>query len=53
MSSTKEGGGSAKKWSYSIILFSKMGNKGEGGAKTLKKMGDIIYGQPQILKYGR
>ena len=23
-----------------------MGDKGEGGVKNLKKMGDIIYGQP-------
>ena len=27
-------------------LFSKMGDKGKGGIKNLKKMGDIIYGQP-------
>ena len=31
------GGGSAKRWRYSISLFSKMGDKGEGGVKILKK----------------
>ena len=30
-------GGSAKKWRYSISIFSKMGDKGEGGVKDLKK----------------
>ena len=30
-------GGSAKKWLYSIILYSKMGDKGEGGVKNLQK----------------
>ena len=40
------GGGSAKRWCYSISLFSKMGDKGEGGVKNLKKMGDIIYRWP-------
>ena len=28
---------------YSISLFSKIGDKGEGGVKNLKKMGDVIY----------
>ena len=31
------GGGSAKGWRYSISLFSKMGDKGEGRVKILKK----------------
>ena len=35
---------SSKRWRYSIILFSKMGDKGEGGIKNLKKMDDIIFG---------
>ena len=30
-------GRSAKKWRYSISIFSKMGDKGEGGVKNLKK----------------
>ena len=29
-------GGSAKRWRYSISLFSKMGDEGEGGVKNLK-----------------
>ena len=31
------GGGSDKRWCYSISLFSKMCDKGEGGIKNLKK----------------
>ena len=31
------GRGSARRWRYSISLFSKMGDKGEGGVKNLKK----------------
>ena len=31
------GGGSAKGWCYTISLFIKKGDKGEGGAKNLKK----------------
>ena len=30
------GGGSAKRWHYSINLISKMSDKGEGGVKNLK-----------------
>ena len=30
-------GGSSKRWRYSINLFSRMGDKGEGGVKNLKK----------------
>ena len=37
MSPTYGGGGSAKRWRYSISLFSKTGDKGEGGVKNLKK----------------
>ena len=39
-----EGGGSAKRWCYSINLFRKMGNKGREGSK-MSKMGDVIFGQ--------
>ena len=42
----KGGGGSAKRWCYSVSLFSKMGDKGKGGVKNFKKMGDVIYGCP-------
>ena len=31
------GGGSAKIWYYSISVFSKMGNEGDGGVINLKK----------------
>ena len=31
------GGGSAKRWPYSLSLFSKMDDKGEGGVKNIKK----------------
>ena len=31
------GGGSAKMWCYYMRLFSKMGDKGEGGVKNFKK----------------
>ena len=44
-------GGSAKRRCYSISLFSKMGHKEEGGVKNLKKLGDVIYGQPQINEF--
>ena len=33
----REGEGSVKRWRYSISLFCKMGNKGEGGVKNFKK----------------
>ena len=33
----------AKRRHYSIGLFSKMGDMGEGGVKNLKKNGDVIY----------
>ena len=36
------GGGSTKRWRYFINLFSKMGDKGEGGVKN------VIYGRPPI-----
>ena len=42
MSPTKGEGGSAKMWRYSISLFSKMGDMGEGGGvKNLKK--EVTY----------
>ena len=31
------GGASAKRWRYSISLFSKIGEKGEGGVKNLQE----------------
>ena len=38
-------GRSAKRWHYSISLFSKMGDKQGGGrGKKSQKMGDVIYG---------
>ena len=40
-------GGSAKRWHYFISIFSKMGDKGEGRVKNLRKMGDVIYGRSQ------
>ena len=36
------GGGSAKRWCYSISLFSKMDDEGGRGQK-FQKMGDVIY----------
>ena len=36
-STTKQEGGSSKRWHYSISLFSKMGDKGERGVKNLKR----------------
>ena len=36
-SPTQGEGGSAKRWCYSIRLFSKMGDKGEGEIENLKK----------------
>ena len=38
VSHLEEGGGSAERWCYSISLFSKIGDKGEGGVKNLKKL---------------
>ena len=38
-------GGSAKRWHYFISIFNKMGDKGEGRVKNLRKMGDVIYGR--------
>ena len=40
------GGGSAKRWRYSISLFCKMGDKGEGGVKNLKKWVTSIMDGP-------
>ena len=40
------GGGSAKRWHFSINLYSKMGDKGEGRGKKSQKLVDVIYGQP-------
>ena len=37
-SPTQGEGGSAKRWHYSISLFRKMGEKGEVGIKSLKKL---------------
>ena len=37
-------GVSAEKWCYSISLFSKMGDKGEG--QKFQKMGDVIMDDP-------
>ena len=39
-------GGSAKRWYYSIGLFSKMGDKGEQGVKNLKKWVKSFLGVP-------
>ena len=39
-------GESTKRWRYSISLFSKMGDKGEGGVKKSQKMGDVINRRP-------
>ena len=41
------GGGSGKRWRYSINLFSKMGDKGDGGGKKSQQISDVIYGWPQ------
>ena len=38
-------GGSAKRECYFVSIFSKMGDKGEGRVKNLRKMGDVIYGR--------
>ena len=42
-------GRSAKRWCYSISLFSKMGDKGEGGVKSLKKWVTSFMDSPTIL----
>ena len=42
------GGGSAKRWHYSISLFSKMGNKGGVRGQKSQKMSDIIHGQSHM-----
>ena len=44
-------GGSTKTLHWSISLFSKMGDKGEGEFKNVKKnsAGDIIYEWPHIV----
>ena len=39
------GRGICQRLCYSISLFSKMGDKGEGGVKNIKKMGDVNYGR--------
>ena len=39
-------GGFAKRWRYSISLFSKMGDKGEGGVKNLKKSVTLFMDGP-------
>ena len=44
------GRGSARRWRYSISLFSKMGDKGEGGVKNLKILVTLMDG-PQINYY--
>ena len=41
------GGGSAKRWCYSISLFSKMGDKGEGGVKNIKKWVTLFLNSPK------
>ena len=48
MSPTKGEGRPAKRWHYSISLFSKMGDKGEGRGQKSQKMGDVNYGWPLI-----
>ena len=48
MSPTKGEGRSAKRWHYSISLFSKMGDKGEGRGQNSQKMDDVNYGWPLI-----
>ena len=40
-------GGSAKRGCYSISLFSKMGDKGKGGVKNLKKLGTSFMDGPK------
>ena len=42
------GGGSAKRWHYSINLISKMSDKGEGGVKILKKW-ETSFTEIQVL----
>ena len=46
-------GGTAKRWWCSISLFCKMGDKGEGGVKNLKKWvtSSMIYEWPLIVKH--
>ena len=46
-SPTKGGGGSTKRWSYSVSLFSKMGDKGKGGVKNLKKWVTLFMDSPR------
>ena len=36
----------AKRWHYSISLFSKMPDKGGGRGQKSQKMGDVIFGRP-------
>ena len=38
-----------KRWGYSISLFSKMGDKGNGGVKNLKKWVTSFMDGPKIL----
>ena len=38
------GRGSARRWRYSISLFSKMGEEGGGRGRKSQKIGDVIYG---------
>ena len=51
-SSTYGGGGSSKRWHYSISLFSKMWKKGEGGVKNLKKWVTSFMGGPSSKRDG-
>ena len=44
-------GGSAKRWRYSISLFSKMGDEGVGRGKISQELGDVIYGRPTLCTY--
>ena len=41
-------GGSTKSWHYSISLFSKIGDKGEGWVQKSQKMCYIIYARPML-----
>ena len=48
MSSTYGKGGSAKRSRYFINLCSKMGDKGEGGVKNLKKLETSLMDGPLV-----
>ena len=43
-------GRSAKRWSYSISLFSKMGDKGEGGVKDFKNWVTSFMDSPYLYE---